>query len=212
MKKEHPIEAFIAQGEHQQLDFKFEVGDSKKVARTLSAFANTDGGRLLIGVKDNGYIRGIQGDEEYYMVEAASKLYTQPVVPFAATRWDVRGKSVLEIWIASGADRPYLAPDKDDRYRAYIRVADENILANAVLLLSWEKQQNPAGILLEIGRPVERLFRYLEKNPTIHIQQFCRVAHINYYMARHILSDLLAVGSMRYVVKDNRILYERINR
>lgn len=42
MKKMHPIEALIEQGEHQQLDFKFEVSDSKKIARTLSAFANTD--------------------------------------------------------------------------------------------------------------------------------------------------------------------------
>lgn len=45
MKKKHPIEALIEQGEHQQLDFKFEVSDSKKIARTLSAFANTDGVR-----------------------------------------------------------------------------------------------------------------------------------------------------------------------
>ena len=33
MKKKHPIEALIEQGEHQQLDFKFEVSDSKKIAR-----------------------------------------------------------------------------------------------------------------------------------------------------------------------------------
>ena len=35
MKRRHPIEELIAQGEHQQLDFKFEVSDSKKIARTL---------------------------------------------------------------------------------------------------------------------------------------------------------------------------------
>lgn len=63
MKKIHPIEALIEQGEHQQLDFKFEVSDSKKIARTLSAFANTDGGRLLIGVKDNGNISGVRSEE-----------------------------------------------------------------------------------------------------------------------------------------------------
>ena len=78
MKKKHPIEALIEQGEHQQLDFKFEVSDSKKIARTLSAFANTDGGRLLIGVKDNGNISGVRSEEEYYMIEAASKMYTRP--------------------------------------------------------------------------------------------------------------------------------------
>ena len=86
MKKKHPIEALIEQGEHQQLDFKFEVSDSKKIARTLSAFANTDGGRLLIGVKDNGAISGVRSEEEYYMIEAASKMYTHPEVVHAVTR------------------------------------------------------------------------------------------------------------------------------
>ena len=72
--KIHSLEELIEQGEHQQQDFKFEVSDSKKIARTLSAFANTDGGRLLIGVKDNGHISGVRSDEEYYMIEAASQI------------------------------------------------------------------------------------------------------------------------------------------
>ena len=52
------IHALIAEGEHQQQDFKFEISDARKIAKTLSAFSNTDGGRLLIGVKDNGKIAG----------------------------------------------------------------------------------------------------------------------------------------------------------
>lgn len=212
MKKKHPIEVFIAQGEHQQLDFKFEVNDSKKIARTLSAFANTDGGRLLIGVKDNGRIAGIYGDEEYYMIEAASNLYTKPHVPFTATRWELNGKSVLEIYIAPSRNKPHFAPDKDDKYKAYIRVADENKPANEVLMLSWKKQKRPEGTLLRISRPVEKLLNYLEDHPSIHMRQFCRMAHINYHTARNILSDLMALGSLRYIIKDNRIEYERFCR
>lgn len=210
MKRKHPIEVLIEQGEHQQLDFKFEVSDSKKIARTLSAFANTDGGRLLIGVKDNGRISGIHGDEEYYMIEAASKMYTKPNIPFTATRWEINGKNVLEIYIAPSVNKPHLAPDKDDKYKAYIRVADENKLANEVLMLSWKKQESPKGTLLKISKPVEKLLIYLEEHPSIHINQFCRMAHINYYTARNILSDLMALGSLRYIIKDNRIQYERI--
>jgi len=37
----------IEAGEDQQLDFKCCVSDSRKIARTLSAFSNSDGGRLL---------------------------------------------------------------------------------------------------------------------------------------------------------------------
>lgn len=208
MKKKHPIEALIEQGEHQQLDFKFEVSDSKKIARTLSAFANTDGGRLLIGVKDNGHISGVRSEEEYYMIEAASTMYTRPEVPFKATRWDVNGKTVLEVYIAPSPDKPHSAPDKEDSYKAYIRVADENILANEVLMLAWQKKQKPDGTLLKISKPVEKLFAYLEEHPYINVSQLCRVAHVNYYTAKNILSDLMAVDALRYVVIDKRIYYE----
>ena len=57
------IHALIAEGEHQQQDFKFEISDARKIAKTLSAFANTNGGKLLIGVKDNGKIAGVRSDE-----------------------------------------------------------------------------------------------------------------------------------------------------
>jgi len=210
MKAKHPIEALIEQGEHQQLDFKFEVSDSKKIARTLSAFANTDGGHLLIGVKDNGSIAGVRSEEEYYMIEAASQMYTRPEVPFSAKRWEINGKTVLDIYIPRGENVPYLAPDKQDGYRAYIRVADENMLANEVLILSWQKKQRLIGTLIKISKPVERLLAYLDKHPYINISQFCRIGHINYYTAKNILSDLLAINTLQYVVIDKRIAYQRI--
>ncbi|MCD7936783.1 MAG: ATP-binding protein [Tannerellaceae bacterium] len=211
MKKRHPIEELIREGEHQQLDFKFEVSDSRKIARTLSAFANTDGGRLLIGVKDNGNISGVRSDEEYYMIEAASTMYTHPAVPFTAHTWDVNGKTVLEIYVAPSPDRPHTAPSKDDTYKAFIRVKDENILANEVLMLYWKKKQKPEGRLIRISKPVEKLYAYLEEHPYIQLNQFCRLARINYYTARNILSDLLAVESLQYSIIDKQIVYKRIS-
>ena len=68
------IRALISEGEHVRQDFKFEISDSRKIARSLSAFANTEGGRLLIGVKDNGRIAGVRSEEEMYMVEAAAQV------------------------------------------------------------------------------------------------------------------------------------------
>ena len=61
---------------------KFEISDARKIAKTLSAFANTDGGKLLIGVKDNGKIAGVRSDEEQYMIEAAAGLYCSPEVNY----------------------------------------------------------------------------------------------------------------------------------
>ena len=207
MKKDNLIEALIAKGENQHLDFKFEVSDSKKIARTLSAFANTGGGRLLIGVKDNGNIAGVRSEEEFYMIEAASTMYTRPVVPFTAKRWEINGKTVLEIYIAPSVNKPHSAPDKDDHYKAYIRVADENRLANEVILLAWQKSESKQGLLLPLSRPVEKLMGYLENHPYIHIRQFCRMARIPYATARNILSDLMAVDTLKYILVDKQIVY-----
>jgi hypothetical protein len=207
MKDNHPIVLLIAQGEHQQLDFKFEISDSKKIARTLSAFANTDGGRLLIGVKDNGHIAGVRSEEEYYMIEAASTMYTTPSVPFTATQWEINGKTVLEIRIAPSDRKPHAAPDKDNKYRAYIRAADENKPANSVLLLSWEKKERAEGLLLPLTSPVKKLLDYLAHHPYIHIRHFCRMARIRYATAREILSDLMAIDTLKYVVVDKQIVY-----
>jgi len=51
---ERYLKDLISGGEGQQLDFKYCISDSRKIARTLSAFANSGGGKLLIGVRDNG--------------------------------------------------------------------------------------------------------------------------------------------------------------
>jgi len=157
------LRSLIAEGEHQQLDFKFEINDARKIARTLSAFSNTHGGRLLIGVKDNGRIRGVQSDEEYYMAESAATLYCKPEVHFETRNHQIDGLSVLEIYIPQLANKPVYALDHDKRWLAYIRVADENILANIIPLEGWKEEHKELGKLLEFTRSEEFLLRYLEK-------------------------------------------------
>ena len=207
MNKNRYITELIAQGEHQQLDFKFEVSDSKKIARTLTAFANTDGGTLLIGVKDNGHITGIRSEEEYYMIEAASEMYCRPKVPFEAKEWNIEGKVILEIIVKTSLVKPHQAPDKYDEYKTYIRVNDENIVAPEILEMAWLKISSLNGTHLTISRPVEKLLHYLDVNSYITVSQFRKIARVNYHTAKNILSDLLAIGSIGYQLTDKRIVY-----
>ena len=114
----------ISEGENQQQDFKFSITDSRKIARSLVAFANTDGGRLLVGVKDNGAIAGVRSEEEYYMIEAAASVYCKPEITFETKRWEIEGKIVLEIIIPQSVSVPVLAQDQDGNLDAYIRVKE----------------------------------------------------------------------------------------
>ena len=133
------IHALIAEGEHQQQDFKFEISDARKIAKTLSAFANTDGGKLLIGVKDNGKIAGVRSDEEQYMIEAAAGLYCSPEVNYTMQTYLVEGRSVLVVQIEESDRKPVYAKDETGKYLAYLRIKDENILATPVHLRVWQQ-------------------------------------------------------------------------
>ncbi|MFH0757908.1 MAG: ATP-binding protein [Bacteroidota bacterium] len=128
-------------------------------------FSNTNGGRLLVGVKDNGRITGIRSDEEYYMVEAAASLYCKPEARFDTRNLNVEGKSVLEVYIPPVKQKPLYARDEKNRWMAYVRVADENILAHIVQLRIWKEEHGARGRLLEFTRKEQILLVSLENRP-----------------------------------------------
>ncbi len=89
LKSKHYIQNLIEEGEHEHQDFKFQISDARKIARSISAFANNDGGHLLIGVKDNGKIAGVRSEEEMFMIEQAAEMYCRPHKKWstACIRW-----------------------------------------------------------------------------------------------------------------------------
>jgi hypothetical protein len=201
------LKRLIQKGENQQLDFKFEITDSRKIAKTLVAFSNTDGGTLLIGVKDNGRIAGVRTDEEFFMVQAAAGMYCKPEVTFESKRWNIEGKTVLEVKIPKGAQMPYFAETEPGKWLAYVRVLDENILATAVHLKVWRNKTHDKGILLKYSDKVKKLMEYLEINPSISISRFCRIAFLPRTSAEDILADLIYLGLIEMLYEDKHFFF-----
>ena len=74
------VKALLKQDEGIQLDFKQNISNSLKVAKTIAAFANTSGGKLVIGISDKKQIIGIDADEEMYMIDQANIKHVSPPV------------------------------------------------------------------------------------------------------------------------------------
>lgn len=188
------IHNLIARGEHQQLDFKFQVNDSRKIARTLVAFANTDGGKLLIGVKDNGVIAGVRTDEEYHMIEAAAEMYCKPVIDFAFRPWNIDGRQVLEIDVTPLKVKPAFVLTEEERWMAYVRVGDQNILATPLQIKLWKRLQSDQGTLIKYSDNERILLSYLNSNPFITLGQFSRMANIPRFKAENVIVNLMCAG------------------
>jgi predicted HTH transcriptional regulator len=172
------VKELIAQGEHQQLDFKFAISDARKIARTLCAFANTDGGSLLIGVKDNGKIAGVDPSEEIHMIEAAADMYCSPKLPFTTKVWKEDMKLVLEVHIDPSPVRPVMARDDVGRWRAYVRRKDHTLLANKILLNVW-KLSNFQKAPEKIGDEETTLLRIIDKYEPLTLSQIYKASKLS---------------------------------
>ena len=198
----------IHEGEHQKQDFKFCITDTRKIARSLVAFANTDGGSLLIGVKDNGNIVGVQSDEEYYMVESAALIYSKPPVAFTTRQWQFEGKTVLQVMVEPSSQRPHYAKDESGKWMAYVRHNDENRLAGKVMTEVWNKQKSLMGITVKLTDAEKFLLKYLENNQFISVSAFARKASLPYRQAEKLLADFIVLGLVQPYFGDTHVVYQ----
>jgi len=169
----------ITEGEHESQDFKYKISDSRKIARTISAFSNTVGGRLLIGVRDNGVVAGVKDEDDIYMIESASQIFLHPAVEVEVLSHIVDAKTVWEINIPEGRKKPYMV-EEIDRKVAYYRDKDENFAANAVLIEIWRQEQT-----VQSKRPVEfsdgerKLIDYLKSYSSTSTSKASKIMAIN---------------------------------
>lgn len=201
----------IREGEHQRQDFKFRIDSSEKIAKTLAAFANTDGGRILIGVKDNGKIAGIDPEEEYYMIEGASSLHCKPKVEFSCKVYeDEKGKKVLEINIEPSEEKPHTCLNEKGNWRSYIRQEDEIFETNRVIhtYIRHKSSKLKRKNFIEYGPEEKALFSYLSENPFISISKFCRLASIPFKKAERILVLFLQWGVIEFEATQNGIIFK----
>ena len=167
MTDRHYILSLVEQGEHQQQDFKYKVQDAVKLARSVSAFTNTDGGRLLIGVRDDGHLSGVCSDEEIYMMHQAAIKYCRPQPSIRFDTFYVDGRTIVVCTVPRSERRPVFALDDTGQKRAYIRIADENIVASPVHLALWRQETAPRGTFMTYGDDEHLLMSTMAEGPMV---------------------------------------------
>lgn len=189
------LHKLIAEGEHERQDFKYTVNDPRKIARSVSAFANNSGGRLLIGVDDNGIIKGVRNEEDVYVVEAAAGIYCIPPceVQFSAYK-DKSGISVIRADIQKSVLRPVYVKEENNIRQAYYRVADENILAHPLMIRVWENMKNSdRNNVFNMTTDNATIISLLEKQPMTP-EELYRSVTISKSRVENIITDLIEMG------------------
>ena len=176
MDERRYLQSLISEGEHQQQDFKYRVSDAIKLAKSISAFANTEGGRLLIGVRDDGHMSGVRSEEEIYMLQQAACRCCQPEVSLGFETFLVDGKTIVVATVPPSDKRPVCAIDEHGKGYAYLRITDENILASPVHLALWRLSQRSQGTMMTYTEVVRKLLDTMAQRPQTLNQLVCNTA------------------------------------
>jgi ATP-dependent DNA helicase RecG len=125
------IMALIMQGENAYLEFKEEWIKPRELAEEIVAFANADGGMIIIGIDDAGNIKGVS---ELSLEEKIMNICRNNCIPNIIPVFQnviIDGKKVALITISKGLDKPYYTTD----HKYYIRVGTTKRIASREELL-----------------------------------------------------------------------------
>lgn len=189
------IKRLILEGEHVSLDFKKTISNTEKIAKTLVAFANNRGGKLLIGVADDGSIKGVKAeDEEKYMITKAAHLYCKPAIEPKFEEVYVDDKLVLVVDIPKSDTKPHYALDEHKKWWVYFRVEDKSVLASKIIMDVLKESSKETGQLISYSEYEKKLLTYLEEHGRITLKEYSKLTRSAYKKAQKIFVSLILTG------------------
>ena len=122
-------ENVLFSGESQNIEYKSTLPDkSEKYMETIVAFANTQGGKLIVGVDDQTLeIVGVKNVELFQVMDGIANAVSDSCIPQIIPDIEpltVDGKTVIVVSVEAGKNRPYYLKSKGKENGTYIRVAD----------------------------------------------------------------------------------------
>jgi predicted HTH transcriptional regulator len=198
------LEQLVSLGEGISLEFKRRVPRPERIAKEIVALANTNGGRIVLGVSDDGTIEGFENvSEQQFLLRQATNAHCDPPVEYETERVVVGDRrDVIVVHVPESPDKPHLlAADGAEDQPVYVRVEDRSVVASAETTERLRHQEDgDEGVTFEFGETESLLMRYLDDYGRITVSQLAQLADISAERASQTLlrltrADLLHLHS-----------------
>jgi len=105
------LQTQIALGEDSRRQFKLDVTNADSLAAEMAAFANSDGGMILLGVADDGSLPGLGREDVKRINQLIGNVAAQHVrSPLTVQTENIAlgdGRVIIVLTVPKGQDRPY---------------------------------------------------------------------------------------------------------
>lgn len=192
------LKTLVDSGESQRLEFKRKATHPDKIMKEIVAFANAEGGTLLIGVDDNKSIPGLPAaDEDEYILEYTIARYCYPDINYRLEKIALSSKlTVLAYHIQPGINKPYMVLEKPDSSngKIYVRVADKSVQASREVKQILKQRKKDKSFRFQFGDKEKLLMQYLDTHHYITLEAFAALANIPSKQASQTLVLLVLSG------------------
>lgn len=140
---------------------------TKEIKKEIIAFANTNGGKIFIGVNDNGKVNGIINPDE--VIQALTGMINEGIKPSLVEYTKIKveqydEKDVVVIDIQSGPNKPYYILDKGLKPSGvYFRHGSSSIQASDEIIKKMIFEHSGLRFEEMISKNQNLSFEYLEK-------------------------------------------------
>lgn len=206
--KFNELKELILDGECSTIEFKRKIPSLDKIAKAMSAFANTIGGYLIIGVDDYGSLVGVHSEKsDIDYIQQVCMFNIEPPIEPEIEIVNHKTKEIIVVYISESNQKPHfvMSEDEDSQYnkRVYIRVGNKSVVASRemVRLLSSIKKDKPLSLV--IGDKEKRLFKFLDENEKATVMDFANLVNISRRRAERLLIRLVRAGVIQIHIDSN---------
>ncbi|MES3629564.1 MAG: ATP-binding protein [Longimonas sp.] len=186
------LKQLVSLGEGRTLEFKHRVPRPERIAKEVVALANTQGGRILLGVDDDGTLVGVDdAAEEAFILRQAINDWCEPPVPYHTNRVVIAPRrDVLVVQVPESPAKPHVVRKANNNEIAYIRVDDMSVEASPESVRLMEDDMRSNGLSVSFGDAESLLLRYLKDYGRVTVAEFARMADLSADEASAILVQL----------------------
>jgi hypothetical protein len=115
---QYELREWIKNGENETVEYKADIGQPEGFTESVTAFANTKGGVLLLGVDDHSNIVGLRKRNYEDSITKVLRSYSEPQVKYDVKRTEIDGKEIIVMRVNEGENKPYVVKDRGVYVRA----------------------------------------------------------------------------------------------